>query len=59
MNSTVQRALRAEDGFEKPRPDAVRVALSAADLRALEEASARIEIHGAWYPEFHERLTGR
>ena len=38
---------------------AVRVALSADDLRELEEASARIEIHGARYPEFHERLTGR
>ena len=38
---------------------AVRVALSAADLRELEEASDRIEIHGARYPEFHERLTGR
>ena len=38
---------------------ALRVALSAADLRELEEASDRIEIHGARYPEFHERLTGR
>ena len=38
---------------------AVRVALSADDLRELEEASTRIEIHGARYPEFHERLTGR
>jgi aryl-alcohol dehydrogenase-like predicted oxidoreductase len=35
------------------------VALSSDDLRAIEEASARIEIHGARYPEFHERLTGR
>ena len=38
---------------------AVHVALSADDLRELEEASARIEIRGARYPEFHERLTGR
>src|SRR5256714_421008 len=38
---------------------AVRIALSAGDLRELEEASARIEIHGARYPEAHERLTGR
>ena len=38
---------------------AARVTLSADDLRELEEASARIEIHGARYPEFHERLTGR
>jgi aryl-alcohol dehydrogenase-like predicted oxidoreductase len=38
---------------------ALDVALTADDLRELEEASARIEIHGARYPEFHERLTGR
>jgi aryl-alcohol dehydrogenase-like predicted oxidoreductase len=38
---------------------AVDVALSADDVRELEEASARIEIHGARYPEVHERLTGR
>jgi aryl-alcohol dehydrogenase-like predicted oxidoreductase len=38
---------------------AVHVALSADDLRELEEASARIEIQGARYPEAHERLTGR
>jgi aryl-alcohol dehydrogenase-like predicted oxidoreductase len=38
---------------------AVRVALSAADLRELEEASDRIEIRGARYPDLHERLTGR
>ena len=35
------------------------VELSPADVRALEEASERIEIRGARYPEFHERLTGR
>ena len=38
---------------------AVRLELTADDLRELEEASARVEIHGARYPEFHERLTGR
>jgi len=38
---------------------AVDVALSPDDLRELEEASARIAIRGARYPEFHERLTGR
>jgi aryl-alcohol dehydrogenase-like predicted oxidoreductase len=38
---------------------AVDVTLSTDDLHDLEEASARIEIHGARYPEFHERLTGR
>jgi len=35
------------------------VELSAVDVRELEEASARIEIRGARYPEFHELLTGR
>jgi aryl-alcohol dehydrogenase-like predicted oxidoreductase len=35
------------------------VALSTDDLREIEEASARIEIRGARYPEFQERLTGR
>ena len=35
------------------------VELSPADVRALEDASDRIEIRGARYPEFHERLTGR
>jgi aryl-alcohol dehydrogenase-like predicted oxidoreductase len=38
---------------------AVDVALSADDVRELEDASARIEIQGARYPEIHERLTGR
>jgi aryl-alcohol dehydrogenase-like predicted oxidoreductase len=38
---------------------AANLALSAVDLRELEDASARIEIHGARYPEAHERLTGR
>jgi aryl-alcohol dehydrogenase-like predicted oxidoreductase len=38
---------------------AVDIALSADDLRELEESSARIEIRGARYPEFQERLTGR
>jgi aryl-alcohol dehydrogenase-like predicted oxidoreductase len=38
---------------------AATLALSADDLRALEEASARVEIHGARYPAAHERLTGR
>ncbi|HEY0778758.1 MAG TPA: aldo/keto reductase [Gemmatirosa sp.] len=35
------------------------VVLSPADLRAIEEASARVHIQGARYPEAHERLTGR
>ena len=38
---------------------AANIALSADDLRELEEASGRIEIRGARYPEFQERLTGR
>ena len=35
------------------------VALSGDDVRELEGATARIEIRGARYPEFHERLTGQ
>ena len=35
------------------------IALLPDDVRALEDASERIEIRGARYPEFHERLTGR
>lgn len=38
---------------------AAAVTLSPDDVRAIEDASARIEIRGARYPEFHERLTGR
>lgn len=38
---------------------ALRVSLSEDDVRELEEASARIAIHGARYSEAHERLTGR
>ena len=38
---------------------AANVALSDADVLDIEEASARISIHGARYPEAHERLTGR
>jgi aryl-alcohol dehydrogenase-like predicted oxidoreductase len=38
---------------------AVNVMLSPADVREIEEASGHIEIQGARYPDFHERLTGR
>jgi aryl-alcohol dehydrogenase-like predicted oxidoreductase len=38
---------------------AVAVDLSAADLREIEEAAARIPVHGARYPEELERRTGR
>lgn len=38
---------------------AARIALTAEDLRELEETSAAIHVHGARYPEAHERLTGR
>ncbi len=38
---------------------AARLTLSAEDLRELEETSAAIHVHGARYPEAHERLTGR
>jgi aryl-alcohol dehydrogenase-like predicted oxidoreductase len=38
---------------------ALNVTLSSDDVREIEEASGRIEIQGARYPEFQERLTGR
>jgi aryl-alcohol dehydrogenase-like predicted oxidoreductase len=38
---------------------AVRIVLTADDLRELEETSAAFEVHGARYPDAHERLTGR
>lgn len=38
---------------------AAEVELTTEDLRDLESASARIEIVGARYPEFHQKLVGR
>lgn len=38
---------------------AAEVELTAEDLRDLESASAKIEIVGARYPEFHQKLVGR
>ncbi len=38
---------------------AVDVELTTDDLREIEEAASKIKIHGARYPEQHERLTGR
>jgi aryl-alcohol dehydrogenase-like predicted oxidoreductase len=38
---------------------AMNVELTSDDLRAIEDASSHIEIHGARYPDFHEQLTGR
>jgi len=35
------------------------VELTLADIRAIETASAKIQIAGARYPAFHEQLTGR
>jgi aryl-alcohol dehydrogenase-like predicted oxidoreductase len=35
------------------------VELTPDDLREIEEASASVDIQGARYPEWHERLTGR
>jgi hypothetical protein len=29
------------------------------DLRAIEDASSRINLEGASYPKFHEQLAGR
>jgi aryl-alcohol dehydrogenase-like predicted oxidoreductase len=38
---------------------AVRIALGPDDLREIDEAAARIEVHGARYPEHLQRLVGR
>lgn len=38
---------------------AVSVQLTAEDLRDIDEASSRIRVHGARYPEHLERMTGR
>jgi aryl-alcohol dehydrogenase-like predicted oxidoreductase len=38
---------------------AVDIELTADNLREIEEAASKIAIHGARYPEFHQRLTGR
>lgn len=39
--------------------EAAQVELTQADVRSLEEASSRIKIEGARYPEFHQKLVGR
>jgi len=38
---------------------ALKVEMSAEDVVALEDASSRINIEGARYPEFHQKLVGR
>jgi len=38
---------------------ALDVELTADDLKEIEEAASKIRIHGARYPEQHEKLTGR
>ncbi len=35
------------------------VELTPEDLRDIETAASKITVHGARYPEQHERLTGR
>ncbi len=35
------------------------IELTPDDMRALEEASGKIALHGARYPKFHEQLVGR
>jgi len=37
---------------------ATRIALTAADLRAIDDAASQIEVQGARYPEALERMTG-
>jgi aryl-alcohol dehydrogenase-like predicted oxidoreductase len=46
------------DGLEE-NLGAVDVQLSASDVAALEEESAKIKIEGARYSEFHQKLVGR
>jgi aryl-alcohol dehydrogenase-like predicted oxidoreductase len=38
---------------------AAEIALTPDDVRALEDASANINLEGARYPEFHQKLVGR
>ena len=38
---------------------ALKVELNAEDVVALEDASSRVKIEGARYPEFHQKLVGR
>ena len=38
---------------------ALAVELTADDVVSLEDASSRIKIEGARYPEFHQKLVGR
>ena len=38
---------------------AAAVKLTSEDVRSLEEASSKIKIEGARYPEFHQKLVGR
>ncbi|WP_109489220.1 aldo/keto reductase [Occallatibacter savannae] len=38
---------------------AAHVKLTADDVRSLEEASSKIKLEGARYPEFHQKLVGR
>jgi aryl-alcohol dehydrogenase-like predicted oxidoreductase len=38
---------------------ALKLELTADDVAALEDASSRIKIEGARYPEFHQQLVGR
>ena len=38
---------------------AAEVKLTPEDVRSLEEASSKIKIEGARYPEFHQKLVGR
>ena len=35
------------------------VELTPDDLRAIEDAAAKLDVHGARYPEHLERMTGR
>jgi len=38
---------------------AANVELTASEVTALEDASSKVKIEGARYPEFHQKLVGR
>ena len=46
-------------GIVVPDIAAAKVELSAEDLREIDDASAAIEVQGARYPDFMQKLIGR
>ena len=48
-----------EAGSAEENLESAKVELTAEDVRAIEDASSKIKVEGARYPEFHEKLAGR